>query len=162
MLIRLHYRSRDQHTESGNPLDLHDLAGVVLSAFLGKGLQSLQFTSTQVLSYAEVKTEMMSTASSIASMAQQLSRGFGVAITAGILHMALTWQGESVVSLFDLQLAFAGAALLVFVSILFALPMPADAAAEVSGHKPRLARPARLRTRTRSGVSPCPVRCEFA
>ena len=104
--------------------------------------QSLQFTTTQVLSYAEVKTEMMSTASSIASMAQQLSRGFGVAITAGILHMALTWQGESVVSLFDLQLAFAGAALLVFVSILFALPMPADAAAEVSGHQPRITKPA--------------------
>ena len=102
--------------------------------------QSLQFTSTQVLSYAEVENEMMSTATSIASMAQQLSRGFGIAITAGILHFCLTWNGESVVSLFDLQIAFAGAALIVFLSILFAVPLTADAASEVSGHKPRAAR----------------------
>jgi EmrB/QacA subfamily drug resistance transporter len=104
--------------------------------------QSLQFTSTQALSYAEVENEQMSTATSIASMAQQLSRGFGIAITAGILHMALAWQGKSVVSLFDLQLALAGASLLVFLSLLFALPLPADAAAEVSGHRPRRARTA--------------------
>jgi EmrB/QacA subfamily drug resistance transporter len=104
--------------------------------------QSLQFTSTQVLSYAEVENEMMSTATSIASMAQQLSRGFGIAITAGILHFCLAWNGESVVSLFDLQIAFAGAALLVFCSILFAVPLTADAASEVSGHKPRGARTA--------------------
>jgi hypothetical protein len=56
--------------------------------------------------------------------------------------MALAWRGESVVSLFDLQLALAGASLLVFLSLLFALPLPADAAAEVSGHRPRMSKPA--------------------
>ena len=101
--------------------------------------QSLQFTGTQALSYADVENARMSTATSIASMAQQLSRGFGIAITAGILHLGLLWHGGSMLGLADLQLAFAGAALLVFVSILCALPLSADAAAEVSGHKPRAA-----------------------
>ena len=60
-----------------------------------------------------------------------------IAITAGILNLGLAWHGESTVSLADLQLAFAGASLLAFCSILFALPLAADAATEVSGHKPR-------------------------
>jgi EmrB/QacA subfamily drug resistance transporter len=101
--------------------------------------QSLQFTATQALSYAEVANTQMSTATSIASMAQQLSRGFGIAFTAGLLHLGLFWHGETTLSLGDLQLAFAGASLLVVISIFFALPMEPNAASEVSGHKPKTA-----------------------
>jgi EmrB/QacA subfamily drug resistance transporter len=99
--------------------------------------QSLQFTSTQALSYAEVENAQMSTATSIASMAQQLSRGFGIAVTAGLLHFGLVWHGETTLQLADLQLAFAGASALVLISILCALPIASDAASDVSGHKPK-------------------------
>ena len=44
--------------------------------------QSLQFTATQAIGYADVQQRQMSTATSIASMAQQLSRGFGISIVA--------------------------------------------------------------------------------
>jgi len=46
-------------------------------------LRSLQFTSLQAISFAEVTRETMSQASSIASMAQRLSQSLGVAIGAG-------------------------------------------------------------------------------
>ena len=55
--------------------------------------QSLQFTATQAIAYADISNPQMSTATSIASMAQQLSRGFGVAIVAVLLHLSLAWRG---------------------------------------------------------------------
>ena len=57
--------------------------------------QSLQFTATQAIAYADVSNPQMSTATSIASMAQQLSRGFGIAFVAVLLHLSLAWRGAS-------------------------------------------------------------------
>jgi MFS family permease len=101
---------------------------------VGGFFQSLQFTATQALGYAEVSNTQMSTATSIASMAQQLSRGFGIATVALLLHMSLAWRGETMLSLADFHVAFAGATLLALVCLLFALPLPHDAATELSGH----------------------------
>jgi EmrB/QacA subfamily drug resistance transporter len=99
--------------------------------------QSLQFTATQAIAYADIDNPQMSTATSIASMAQQLSRGFGVAIVATILHLSLAWRGASMLSLVDFHIAFAGAATLVLGCLPFCLPLAADAASEVSGHRPK-------------------------
>src|SRR6202042_2929424 len=44
--------------------------------------QSLQFTATQAMTYADVEQPQMSTATSVASMTQQLSRGFGISCVA--------------------------------------------------------------------------------
>jgi len=99
--------------------------------------QSPQFTATQAIGYADVTNPQMSTATSIASMAQQLSRGFGVAIVALVLHQSLAWRGATMLGLFDFRVAFASAALLVLCGLAFCLPLPADAAAQVSGHRPK-------------------------
>jgi hypothetical protein len=40
-------------------------------------------------------------------------------------------------SLADFHVAFTGATLLVLSGLIFCLPLPADAAAAVSGHKPK-------------------------
>jgi EmrB/QacA subfamily drug resistance transporter len=101
--------------------------------------QSLQFTATQAIAYADIANPQMSTATSIASMAQQLSRGFGVAIVAVLLHLSLAWRGATALSLFDFQVAFAGATALVLSCLAFCLPLAADAGAEVSGHRPKSA-----------------------
>jgi MFS family permease len=101
--------------------------------------QSLQFTATQAIAYADISNPQMSTATSIASMAQQLSRGFGVAIVAVILHLSLAWRGASALALVDFQVAFAGATALVLSCLAFCLPLAADAAAEVSGHRAKSA-----------------------
>jgi MFS family permease len=99
--------------------------------------QSLQFTATQAIAYADITNPQMSSATSIASMAQQLSRGFGVAIVAVLLHLSLAWRGASALALIDFQVAFAGATALVLGCLAFSLPLAADAGAEASGHRPR-------------------------
>jgi EmrB/QacA subfamily drug resistance transporter len=104
--------------------------------------QSLQFTATQAIAYADISNPQMSTATSIASMAQQLSRGFGVAIVAVLLHLSLAWRGATMLSLLDFRVAFAGATTLVLCCLAFFLPLAADAASEVSGHKPKSVAPA--------------------
>ena len=101
---------------------------------VGGFFQSLQFTATQAIAYADISTPLMSTATSIASMTQQLSRGFGIAVVAVLLHFSLAWRGSTMLALPDFHVAFAGATLLALICIPFCLPLPADAATEVSGH----------------------------
>jgi EmrB/QacA subfamily drug resistance transporter len=100
--------------------------------------QSLQFTATQAMSYAEVEQAQMSTASSIASMTQQLSRGFGISLVAAVLQLSLVWRGGSALGRPDFTAAFVVAALLVLANLPFGWVLRHDAAAEVSGHRPRL------------------------
>jgi EmrB/QacA subfamily drug resistance transporter len=96
--------------------------------------QSLQNTATQVLAYADVPNPQMSTATSIASMAQQLSKGFGIALVALLLHASLAWRGASELSAGDFHLAFGLATLVALLSLGFCLPLPPELASELSGH----------------------------
>jgi hypothetical protein len=68
-------------------------------------------------------------------MAQQLSRGFGIATVAVILHLSLAWRGSTELALGDFRIAFAGATLMALLGLAFCLPLAADAGAEVSGHR---------------------------
>jgi len=101
--------------------------------------QSLQFTATQAMTYADVKQPQMSTATSIASMTQQLSRGFGISVVALLLNFSLAWRGDSTLGRPDFIVAFGGAALMALLCLPFGWTLPHDAAAEVSGHKPKSA-----------------------
>jgi EmrB/QacA subfamily drug resistance transporter len=103
--------------------------------------QSLQYTATQAISYADVPHAQMSTASSIASMTQQMSRGFGIAMMAGLLHLTLAWRGATELQAIDFQIAFAGSATIALMCLAFCWPLAPDAASEVSGHR-RLPPPA--------------------
>ena len=100
-------------------------------------VQSLQYTATQAMSYADVEQPQMSTATSIASMAQQLSRGFGISVAAALLHLSLAWRGASALGLPDFTVAFAGAAIFALLNLPFGWVLPHDAAAELSGHRPK-------------------------
>ena len=100
---------------------------------------SLQFTATQAMGYADIEQAQMSTATSIASMTQQLSRGFGIATVASLLHLSLAWRGAEALSAFDFKVAFAGAAILALLCLPFGIMLRHDAAAEVSGHKQKTA-----------------------
>jgi EmrB/QacA subfamily drug resistance transporter len=98
---------------------------------------SLQFTATQAMTYADVDQPLMSTATSIASMTQQLSRGFGISAVAVLLHLSLTWRGATTLGIADFKVAFAGAVTFALASIFYGWVLPHDAAAEVSGHQPK-------------------------
>jgi len=103
--------------------------------------QSLQLTATQAIAYADITNPSMSSATSIASMAQQLSRGFGISVVAALLHLSLAFRGATELTLADFRVAFAGATLLALLCLAFCLPLAADAGAEVSGHRPKSATP---------------------
>jgi EmrB/QacA subfamily drug resistance transporter len=96
-------------------------------------LRSLQFTSLQAISFAEVTRETMSQASSVASMAQRLAQSLGVAIGAYALQISGLLQGHAEVVVADFPPAFIAVALLSAVSMFFHAALPADAGAEVSG-----------------------------
>jgi EmrB/QacA subfamily drug resistance transporter len=98
--------------------------------------QSLQFTATQAMTYADVEQPQMSSATSIASMSQQLSRGFGIAFVAALLNLSLAWRGAEHLGLPDFTVAFAGAAILALLNFPFGWVLRHDAASEVSGHRP--------------------------
>jgi hypothetical protein len=81
----------------------------------------------------------MSTATSVASMTQQLSRGFGISTVAVLLHLSLAWRGGASLSTADFMVAFAGAAIMAALSLFYGWTLAPDAAAEVSGHRPKSA-----------------------
>ncbi len=113
---------------------------VIFALLLVAGFfQSLQFTATQALGYADIEQAQMSTATSIASMAQQLSRGFGISVMAVLLHLSLVWRGAATLGHADFVVAFAGAAAFALSCAVFCWRLPHDAAAEVSGHRPKIA-----------------------
>jgi MFS family permease len=100
---------------------------------------SLQFTATQALTYADIPQPQMSTATSIAGMTQQLSRGFGISVVATLLHLSVAWRGASSLGTPDFMVAFGGATVLALSCLLFCWGLPSDAAAEVSGHRANIA-----------------------
>jgi EmrB/QacA subfamily drug resistance transporter len=107
---------------------------------VGGFFQSFQLTATQAIVYADVAHGQMSSASSVASMVQQLSRGFGIAFMAGLLHLVLALRGTTELALLDFQVAFLVAASFCVLSIVFVWPLSPDAASEVSGHRRGLPR----------------------
>jgi len=98
-------------------------------------LRSLQFTSLQAISFAEVKRETMSQASGIASMAQRLSQSLGVAIGAYVLQISGLLQGHADVVVADFPPAFVAIALISAGSLFFHAALPPGAGAEISGHR---------------------------
>ncbi|GAB4066880.1 MFS transporter [Ancylobacter sonchi] len=113
---------------------------ILIGALLFGGFfRSLQFTSTNALSYADISNEAMSRATSFASVAQQVSISTGVAVAALILDGMRTWRGDGTIQLGDFSVAFTVIALIAVCSVFFYLRLPDDAGAELArkpGSKP--------------------------
>jgi hypothetical protein len=114
---------------------------VLIFAFLliAGVFQSLQFTATQAMTYADIEQPQMSTATSISGMTQQLSRGFGISVVAVILNLSMVWRGASGLGTPDFMIAFGSAAVMALLCIPSVWRLPHDAASEVSGHRPKIA-----------------------
>jgi MFS family permease len=108
---------------------------IVLAYVLVFGfLRSTQFIGINTLSYAEVPPGMISRATSIGALCQQLSLSFGVAIAASLLA-AVVGHARPIAAE-DFQPVFLLAALITFVSVGgFVRLRPADGQ-EVSGFRP--------------------------
>ena len=107
---------------------------IFLALLAGGFFRSLQMTSINTLGYADVPPAMLSRATSLSSMAQQLSQTAGVATAALLLHLVLLVRGGDALAAADFYPAFVGIAVISLFSVPFFLRMPPDAGAEVSGH----------------------------
>jgi EmrB/QacA subfamily drug resistance transporter len=114
---------------------------IFLALLAGGFFRSLQMTSINTLSYADVPAAMLSRATSLTSMAQQLSQSVGVGTGALLLYLMLAVHGRAVSSAADFSTALAAVAMISILSVPFFLKMPPDAGAEVSGRA--VAKPSR-------------------
>jgi EmrB/QacA subfamily drug resistance transporter len=108
---------------------------IVLALLSGGFFRSLQFTALGSLAYADVPNSMMSSASSLSSMAQQLFLSFGVALGAMLLHMSLGARGAAHLSVHDFTPAFIVMGILALLSSVLFIPLERHAGAEVSGRR---------------------------
>jgi EmrB/QacA subfamily drug resistance transporter len=102
---------------------------------IGGFFRSLQFTSVNALSYADVPPERMSRATSLASVAQQLSLSVGISVGAITLELTTRMSG-GVIEASSFGPAFIVIALFSVASVVPFLLLSRDAGDEVSGRQP--------------------------
>jgi len=114
---------------------------IMLSVLLVGGcFRSLQFTGINALSYADVSNREMSSATSLSSVAQQLSLSIGVTIGAFALETTHMLRGGKALAAGDFWPAFLLVGLVSASSALWMMQLDPNAGAEVSGHVPVSAR----------------------
>ncbi len=107
---------------------------LILAVLLAGGFfRSLQFTSLNALSYSDVPQREMGTATSLYSVAQQLSLAAGIVCAASVLELAQYLRGDTMLTVNDFAYAFFAVALVSAFSVVSHLRLAADAGAEVSG-----------------------------
>lgn len=115
---------------------------VMIAVLLAGGFfRSLQFTSVNVIAFAEVEPARMSRATSLTAMAQQLSLSTGVALGALVLETVLRFNGQDALAAEDFPPAFLLVGLVSASSILLFVRMPPDAGAEMADRAPAAAGP---------------------
>jgi len=80
----------------------------VMVAILATGgiFRSLQFTAVNTLTYAELNSNQMSKASTLAAMAQQLGISLGVGCAALVLNLSMSWREASSLERVDVMWGF--------------------------------------------------------
>lgn len=115
---------------------------IIAVLLIGGCFRSLQFTAVNAIAYADVDPRDMSAATSLASVAQQLSLSIGVAFGAFALQSAAGWHGRTEIRAEDFWPAFLAVAVVSGLSMLSFRRLAPEAGAEVSGHRLVQAKPA--------------------
>ena len=108
---------------------------IIITLLVGGFFRSLQFTAMQALTYADVPQEKMSRASSLASMAQQVSQSIGIGFAALLLTTLRGAHHSKVLQAADVSPAFLFIGAMTLLGLLFFIPLPANVGAEVSGKR---------------------------
>jgi EmrB/QacA subfamily drug resistance transporter len=111
------------------------VALIVALLLVGGFFRSLQFTSINALSYADVPSERMSRATTLTSVAQQLSLSLGISIGAIALEFTTRIEGGAIGATSFVP-AFLVIGALTTLSVLAFLLLPKDAGDEMSGRGP--------------------------
>jgi len=107
----------------------------IIATLLVSGcFRSLQFTSLNAISYAEVDSPRMGQASSLAGMMQQLSLSLGIAIGGYLLQGIGLLQQRPATDVHNFYIAFVVVGLISASSAWAMAQLPRDAGAEMAGH----------------------------
>ena len=113
--------------------DTLPFALLATALFAGGFLRSLQFTAMNAMSYSDMSSEQMSSATALYTVAQQLSLSAGVVLAAFVLESAQWWRDETALHPPDFTVAFMVVAAFSLASLWQFRGLAADAGASVSG-----------------------------
>ena len=106
---------------------------IIATLLVGGFFRSLQFTGLNAIAYADVETPRMSRATSLASVAQQVSLSMGVAVGAFVLETLRAGRPDQAILPDDFLVAFMVVSAISLVAVAMYLRLPADAGAEMAG-----------------------------
>jgi EmrB/QacA subfamily drug resistance transporter len=109
---------------------------IVAVLTLGGFFRSLEFTSLNTIAYADVDHRVLSRATSLIAVGQQLSIAIGVAVGALAVDVTLWWHGHDTITAADFQPAWLVAAAISALSCLVFWRMPSDAGAALAQRAP--------------------------
>jgi len=105
---------------------------IVFFVLLSGCVRSIQYLGLNTISYADVPAGVLSQSTSVGGVAQQLARGFGIAVGAALLAVI---AGPQIPRIGDFGLTFFLIALLPLASAVGFLRLSPVDGAEVSGHR---------------------------
>ncbi len=114
---------------------------IMILLVVGGFFRSLQFTAINTLAYAEVEPKLMSRATTLVSVNQQLAVSAGVAVGAFCVESTMWIHHVDELSAGLFTPAFLVVATISTLSAYFFFEMPADAGHQVSGRGPRVVAP---------------------
>jgi Na+/melibiose symporter-like transporter len=106
---------------------------ILLTLLIAGCCRSLQFTSLNAISYAEIDQRAMSQATSLSGMMQQLSLSLGVAVAGYALQITGLVTGRGATAAANFPPAFVIVAAISALSVWSMWTLPADAGQEMSG-----------------------------
>jgi EmrB/QacA subfamily drug resistance transporter len=108
-------------------------AAMIAILLAGGFFRSLQFTAINTIAYAEIEPPLMSRATALTSVMQQLSLATGVAVGALIVEITLLFKQGSSMAADDFPPAFLVVGAFTAAASLIFLRLPRDAGAELAG-----------------------------
>jgi EmrB/QacA subfamily drug resistance transporter len=115
---------------------------IVIILVVGGFFRSLQFTALNTLAYADIEPAKMSRATTLVSVAQQLSVSAGVAIGAFSVEATMAWRHVTELNAEQFGPAFVVVGILAALSAYFFYKLPPDAGHQISGRMVVIADPA--------------------
>ena len=108
-------------------------AAMVAVLLAGGFFRSLQFTAVNTIAYAEIEAPLMSRATTLVSVGQQLALSTGVAVGALVVEITLRLKHGTTMGAADFPPAFLVVGALTAAACLVFLQLPPDAGAELAG-----------------------------
>jgi len=116
-------------------------AAMVAILLAGGFFRSLQFTAINTIAYAEIEPRLMSRATAIVSVAQQLALSTGVAVGALAVELTMRFKHGTAIGAYDFPPAFIVVGALTAAAALAFVGLAPEAGAELAGRDARLRAP---------------------